>query len=246
MILLVDSGNTRLKWRLCEESGAPLAEGADLEAFSLYLSRHKATLRGPERVAVSMVGSEVATEQLDKRLRELSSAPVHFHWPQTCSEGLKNSYSDVSRMGADRWHAMVAAWKEFQNGLVVVDAGSALTVDYIDRQGQHLGGFILPGMGMIRQSLLQNTARVGFDPKEPVDIRPANCTSDAVNHGLDWLITSLVERIGADCQRYGIDTRVLTGGDASRWQAAGFAAELRPGLVLDGLFFADRQEAVIR
>ena len=243
MILLVDSGNTRLKWRLCDHSGAPFAEGADLEACSRYLAQHKAPPRAPERVAVSMVGSEVAAAELEGRLYEISAAPVRFHWPKSSRDGLLNSYSDVARMGADRWHAMVAAWSEFRRGLVVVDAGSALTVDYIDGQGRHLGGFILPGMGVIRKGLLQNTARVAFDPKEPVDIRPGNCTSDAVNHGLDWLIASVVDRIDRDCQDYGIDARILTGGDAPRWQAAGFAAELRPGLVLDGLFLADQREA---
>ena len=243
MILLVDSGNTRLKWRLCNEFGAPLAEGTNLEACSEYLAQQAGSSHAPKRVAVSMVGSEASTVKLNERLAEISNGPVCFHWPQTLSYGLINSYTDVTRMGADRWHAMVAAWSEFQQGLVVVDAGSALTVDYIDGQGRHLGGFILPGMGMIRQGLLQNTARVDFDPKEPVDIRPGNCTSDAVNHGLDWLITSLIERIASDCQRYGIDIQVLTGGDASRWQAAGFAAYVRPGLVLDGLFLADQHEA---
>lgn len=241
MILLVDSGNTRAKWRLVSASGALFAEGADLESLPDNLN-HLPAGTALTRAAVSVVGSDQAVESIRQQLRELICAPVHFHWAETAFKELRNSYQDVTRMGADRWHAMVAAWSDFSEAVAVVDTGSAVTVDYVDSRGQHLGGYILPGLAMMRQGLETKTARVFFDPKHDVDTRPANNTSDAVNHGFDWLISSLIQRLEKDCARYGINHVVLTGGDAERWQALGLDASYRPGLVLDGLWWADKEK----
>lgn len=240
MILLVDAGNTRAKWRLTGSDGASVKEGFDLASMPSALAQLGVD-DAPQRVAVSSVGSDQATNELDRLLQAYTSAPVYFHWPRATAGGLRNSYADVTRMGADRWHAMVAAWREFAGGVAVVDAGSAVTVDYIDSGGQHLGGFILPGLAMMLRSLSGNTARVIFEPKEHVDTRPGTNTSDAVNHGCDWLISALSSRIRQDCTGYGIDSVVVTGGDAWRWNRLGLNAVHRPGLVLDGLFWADRE-----
>jgi type III pantothenate kinase len=148
MKLLIDAGNTRLKWQL-HEQGRIVQEGACLfdsiewpEELVCYASR-------VSRIAVSTVASEAGRDRLVESLGKISGAPVTFYWPEAMRGGLINSYADFSKMGADRWHAMYGAWSQKRAGFAVIDAGSAITVDYVANDGLHLGGYILPGKQMM-------------------------------------------------------------------------------------------------
>tara|TARA_Y100000589_G_scaffold237676_1_gene225080 strand:- start:745 stop:1191 length:447 start_codon:yes stop_codon:yes gene_type:complete len=145
-------------------------------------------------------------------------------------------------MGADRWHGMYGAWLRHRSGFVVVDAGSAVTLDYVDAGGQHLGGFILPGQGMMLRSLRRDVARVVFKPGEVLDDTPGKSTSECVNHGLAWLLAGLVERIQRDAESLGLTDVIVTGGDAPRWLALGLRARHCADLVFDGLAAIDAEE----
>ena len=242
MILLVDYGNTRLKWRLVSSMGVE-QEGATTEGPQALRSGLAAYGRAITRVAVSMVGSEQAMATLSNTLEKVTAAPIRFYWSEQVRDGLRNGYVDVSRMGADRWHAMLGAWQINRSGVAVVDAGSALTVDYIASGGQHLGGYILPGLQMMRESLHRGAARVGFDNAVSLSTVPGTNTSDCVNHGLSWLNVGIVEHIERDVIDLGLDSVVITGGDAGRLLALGLKGEHRPGLVFEGLAVVDQAEA---
>lgn len=238
MILFIDSGNTRTKWRLSGASGS-CVEGVGLSSESdalSVLSRH-----GPDisRVAVSMVGSDQAEASLRRAIQAMTDAPVTFYGAEKQRFGLRNSYSRVTAMGADRWHAMVGAWVAYRTGLVVVDAGSAVTVDYVGGRGCHLGGYILPGLLMMRRSLRLEAARIGFEHDDQLVTTPGQNTSECTNHGLAWLSSGLIDRIHKDCQSYGLNKLLVTGGDAERLLSLGLEAEHRPGLVLEGLELID-------
>ncbi|MBR9872524.1 MAG: type III pantothenate kinase [Gammaproteobacteria bacterium] len=242
MILLIDSGNTRIKWRLVQGVGC-VAEGtselSEPEPFSGLEQYSEAV----SRVCVSTVGSDASRGALEVAVAKVTAAPVAFYWSESQRGGLQSSYRDVSRMGADRWHAMVAAWERFQQGCAIIDAGSAVTVDYVGGDGTHIGGFILPGLRMMRRSLKLDAARIGFDFDDQLNTRPGNTTGECANHGLAWLTEGVVRQIHRDAAAYGIPNILVTGGDAKRFLGLGLKAEYCPGLVLDGLHHVAVQDS---
>lgn len=234
MNLFIDAGNTRLKWCL-DDQGHTLASGTGSLEEENPLSSAGELIRQVRSVAISTVASEERRDHLMDSLVKLCLAPVQFYWSEQARNGLVSAYQDVSRMGADRWHAMYGAWLEYKQGFVVVDAGSAVTVDYVDPRGQHLGGYILPGLQMMLRSLRTDAARIWFDPEQGLATDPGRSTGECVNHGLAWLSGAMIERIMADARKYMLSDVLVTGGDASRLIGLGLSGTHRPDLVLSGL-----------
>jgi type III pantothenate kinase len=240
MKLFIDAGNTRLKWCL-DDQGRTLASGTGSLEDENPVSSAGELIREAKSVVISTVASEERREHLIGSLARLCPAPVQFYWSERARNGLVNAYKDVSRMGADRWHAMYGAWLDHKQGFVVVDAGSAVTVDYVDSHGQHLGGYILPGLQMMLRSLRTDAARIWFDPEQGLATDPGRSTGECVNHGLAWLSGAMVERIIADARKRGLSDLLVTGGDANRLIGLGLPGIHRPDLVLCGLRAIDAE-----
>ncbi|MDX1817984.1 MAG: type III pantothenate kinase [Marinobacter sp.] len=242
MRLLIDAGNTRLKWRLAT-GDAVVAEG--LGAFDDdLLSGFPATSR-VRRISVSTVAAEPRRQALTEYLEARFSIPVAYHWAESGRGGLVNAYEDPRRMGADRWHAMYAAWIETRSGFVVVDAGSAITVDFVDDAGRHIGGYILPGLQMMLRSLKTDAARILFDGTPASDSTPGTTTGECVHHGVSWMLQSATERVLTDAEQMGIQRVIVTGGDAGFLLQLGLKADYRPDLVLDGLAAIDAEDLAL-
>jgi len=243
VILLIDSGNTRLKWRLERQKSAEvLVQGVGLltdadPLQALCLPKGSRVMS----VAVSTVASEQRQHNLVAALKSRFTAPVTCYWSERERDGLVNGYQQPAKMGADRWHGMYAAWQRRRHGFAVVDAGSAVTVDYVAADGHHLGGYILPGLQMMLRSLSSDAARIDFEPELSLESRPGLSTNECVNHGLAWLSAAFSDRVLADIQSYGLRDLVLTGGDALRLQRLGLQGEIEPELVLDGLAKVHRE-----
>jgi len=244
VILYIDFGNTRVKWRLMRSSERIDGGVADLTVPEPFHSLQKYAGE-VVCVCVSTVASEANRNILEAAIARVTPAPVRFYWSESERDGLKNSYQDVSKMGADRWHAMVAAWGRFRAGCAIVDAGSAVTVDYIDDRGHHIGGFILPGLRMMRRSLKLDAARIGFDADEQLDTRPGKTTGECANHGLAWLTEGVVRHTHRDVATYELQHVLVTGGDAQRFIGLGLQAEYCPELVLDGLNRVAAQDGLV-
>ncbi|MDF0751344.1 type III pantothenate kinase [Marinobacter sp. 71-i] len=240
MKLLVDAGNTRLKWQLCGDRNVVHSGFVGLDADEPFseITRWSGDI---ERIAVSTVISEDKRRHLQSRLEALCAAPIVFHWAESRRGGLVNAYTDTEKMGADRWHAMYGAWSAGPGGFAVIDAGSAITVDYVSGSGKHLGGYILPGKQMMLRSLRQDAARIGFDTRDARAGEPGASTTECVQHGLVWLWESMVARIQADCARFGLERTIVTGGDAEALNNAGLSATHEPWLVLVGLAAIDQE-----
>ena len=239
MKLLIDAGNTRLKWRI-QERGCVLWEG--IGAFGggqLNFPDSGAFKTKIARVAISTVADEGRRLRLLDELGQWTGAPVNFYWAESQRGGLKNAYSDAERMGADRWHAMYGAWQRYRRGFVVIDAGSATTIDYVDAGGVHLGGYILPGLQMMLRSLRTDAARIGFDPQQVLDVNPGATTGECGHHGLSWLSAALIERVHQDSVRLGIPDILVAGGDGPRLLDLGLQGIHCPHLVLEGLAAVD-------
>lgn len=239
MKLLIDAGNTRMKWQLLA-GGEVLEKGFVRQEEGGVFPEWAPWKDAVERVAISTVIAEDRRRQLQARLEATFSAPVIFHWAESRRGKLVNAYKDVHRMGADRWHAMCGGWQATgAAGFAVVDAGSAITVDYVARSGAHLGGYILPGKQMMLRSLKQDAARIGFDSLDAEQATPGTSTTECVQHGLVWLREAMVTRIHRDCSHFGLDRVLVTGGDASGLIGAGLSAIHDPYLVLTGLAAVD-------
>lgn len=241
MRLLIDAGNTRLKWRL-EQAGASINEGWAALNSNDPLANISDYLHSVSRVAVSTVAREDSRLRLLEYLERKVPAPVRFYWAEAERFGLHNSYAEPFAMGADRWHGMCGAWRLYGRSCVVVDAGSAITVDYIDQQGEHLGGYILPGLNMMLKSLKTDAARINFDPGDMSAAQPGNNTGECVNQGLSWLSLAMIERITRDSADLNLVETLVTGGDAPRLIAMGMNASHYPSLVLYGLGCIDSEE----
>lgn len=243
MRLLMDLGNSRLKWQL-RQGLTVIDQGAgDLDVGGLISGLGDAA-HGISGVAISTVASEDACRGLEEALSNRLSMRPRFYWAEAGRGGLVNAYQDFHRMGADRWHGMYGAWKELGGGFAVVDAGTAMTVDYVAADGRHIGGYIVPGLKMMLRSLQLDAARVGFDVRDSRQSEPGRDTGECVNHGLAWLFRGAIERIHADARDYGLAKILATGGDAARLLDLGLEADVRPSLVLDGLNAVDLEERV--
>ena len=224
MRLEVDAGNTRAKWRVCDHRGI-FDSGKDLQAALAEKPSWKALV---EDVWVSSVHDD----QNEWILQVFPQA--QFAKSQVSQSGLSNSYEDVHKMGVDRWLAMLAAWSKFPDqSHIVIDAGTALTLDVIDEFGRHVGGYICPGFSLMKSSLLGGTKRVMAEGDWQIGRALGNSTQDCVDHGVQDMVACWLEHHRA----LQPNARIwVTGGDGQR--LVSLLAEpvlFEADLVLDGL-----------
>jgi len=243
MILDLDIGNTRSKWRVSDASGEPVADGVAGDVAELLAET--AETFPLQRVRASCVrGGEVFT-QLVEQLRQRWQLQVETARVVRHCQGVSVSYAAPSRLGVDRWLAMLAAYRAAAGETVVADCGTALTVDLLDAGGRHRGGYIVPGLNLAARALTENTGiRLAGEPQWSLE--PGNSTEDAVYHGVLLNAVALLEKLIGEITRHGSGERplpvYLTGGDAgllARYLTASDAQiHIEPGLVLDGLALA--------
>lgn len=240
MTLYIDAGNTRIKWRLTSMKGVSLEGVGALDDPELFAMLSAQPL---SRVAISTVVSEEARLLLRQRVVDAFGIEPRFHWTCHSQCGVTCAYERPEMMGADRWHAVIGAWQQVRRALLVVDAGSALTIDFVDSRGRHDGGYILPGHRLMRESLESKTARVHFGKALSLDLSPGKSTDTCVRNGLSWLWQALIARLKSDCAQRGIDSDAvfLTGGDAPGLMQLGMVGHVRPQLVLEGLEAVDAE-----
>lgn len=235
IILELDIGNSRVKWRRLD-GGRP-ADGGAADGLA-------GIPRGPAPAMVRLCSVLPAgrTARLLRQARELWGVEPRAARVEAACGGVVNGYADPSQMGADRWLALLAARRRADGACVVADAGTALTVDALDGDGRHLGGHILPGLRLMARSLEERTG-IRLDAAETADsAAPGRSTGAAVRGGALAAAAALIERTAARLGREsGGPVRVLlTGGDAPRLEreVAAEGVEAAPDLVLDGLAVA--------
>lgn len=215
MILLLDQGNTRLKWRLlrsgADVAGAGSGAGGLADAADCIAACGGATAL--QAVLVASVAAPETTRQLLCDSEGLFGlVPHHLVAIRQCG-GLKNGYLEPDRLGVDRWLAMLGARDSGAESFLVVDAGTAVTIDAV-MGGVHRGGYILPGLSMQRESLGYGTARVGAVRGKAVagwglktDTCVLNGTARAVAELASSSLIELQLAVGDTCPLF------VTGGD---------------------------------
>jgi type III pantothenate kinase len=244
--LLFDVGNTRLKWGVLKKgrigkTGSITHEKLHDTGFA-SLTAHLP--REVDRVLASNVAGQTFATRLSGVIGMHCNSDVHFARAERQAYGLTNSYKRPRRIGVDRWVAMIGARAEFGGALCVVDAGTAVTIDAVDRDGQHLGGMILAGLELMADALHTNTSEIPPARKGSgvtaigMDIF-ADTTEGAVQNGALTAVCGAVEHSVHAMRSAGFRPKVvLTGGDASRILKHLDANLLhRPNLVLQGLAF---------
>jgi len=228
--LLLDAGNTALKWALAAPDGPRalargiLGLGPGLgDALTRAVAESLSALEPGQPQRLEAVGCSVASDgtmqAIGEAVRAVGADAVRWLTSQPRFEcggvTLVNGYREPARLGADRWHAMIAARQSFrERPLVVVCAGTATTVDSIDAGGRFLGGTIAPGASLMVESLARGTARLPRGTGRPVPM-PDN-TEDAIATGVADALAGLVERRVRALARAGAPPQlVLAGGRAA-------------------------------
>lgn len=190
--------------------------------------------------------STVAVSEAQMREQIVTSYNVQPEFAKTTETlaGVRNGYDDITELGVDRWLAIVAAWQRVRSDLLVFDFGTAMTADYVRADGNHLGGYIVPGPNSMRHALGQRTRDVQvFENRSEqlLGLLPSRNTVDAVNCGLAHVQLGWVKNcIEVGTEVFGTEpTLIWTGGDLIFNQLDQlFSAQLFPDLVLEGLAIA--------
>ena len=242
--LAIDVGNTRLKWALYDRphpKAQLLAHGAEfLENIDRLSDGPWIDLPVPHR----MLGCVVAGDAIKRRVQEqmeLWDFTPQWVVPSLFEAGVTNGYDHPSRLGSDRWVAMIGARQRMRaqgpaRPLVVVMVGTAVTVEAIDAEGRFLGGLILPGHGIMLRALESGTAGLHV-PTGEVRPFPTN-TSDALTSGGTYAIAGACERMVQHLREHtGQEPLcIMTGG--AGWKMApsmSLQFELVDNLIFDGL-----------
>lgn len=233
MKLEIDAGNSLIKWRVCRgdeivERGSSVTAG--VRQGGELLLPHEHTIK---KVRLCSVAGEVATTAIERQVETTWHLPV---WRAAVSEhacGVRCGYLEPSRLGVDRWLAVIAGFRHVGGSAIVVDAGSALTIDLVDDSGQHRGGYIMSGQRLMLDALWRGTHAVKVTPTNCIKfMSPGLATEDAVVRGVLLMIVAAIERVA--CAQPG--RLLITGGDANL--IGGLLEcpnEVVPDLVLDGL-----------
>lgn len=241
MILEIDMGNTRLKWRL-RDGQVNLVQGfigieSNIDALNGELEPYNELIAAVW--VVSVVGAVLEQKLVDWSTAYLNLSPLFARSAAACGL-VRNGYEDPYALGADRWLGLIAAYQGVRKACVVVSFGTAITVDLVAEDGRHLGGYIAPGINLMLDSLVSGTRQIKLDEALPIaDLSPATATVDALYSACTAMMMGLVnngmqqlfDRSAANAE---IEL-IFTGGDAAKLLPFYPQARLIPGLVLDGL-----------
>lgn len=217
---LVDIGNSRVKWARIDAAGfSPLgsAERAG-QKFEQFANDHWATLDAPQRMVVSNVAGPAIAKAIKGWAREHWQCGVEFVEARRQGWGVRNSYVEPNRLGADRWAALVAARQLGKGAVYIVDAGTALTIDVLAADGTHQGGLIIPGIGLMQRALLEKAPGIRLGTNGNVRGTAtllARDTAGAVQGGTLYAAVAIIDRVAQDAEaEMGVPLmRIITGGD---------------------------------
>jgi type III pantothenate kinase len=242
--LLIDVGNTFLKWGLFQPSAAGGARENRLESGHALLEEipalpaQFAKYPAPSRIVISNVAGTRVRAATIRVLEVWPDAPAPY-WlvPQAEQCGVKNSYRNPAQLGADRWAALIGArWLLGPRAAMVVVCGTATTIDFLSADGVFKGGTIMPGVGLMLRSLHEGTAALP-DQGGEFDEYPTQ-TVDAIASGCQHAQAGAIERMYAHEASHVHDLTCLVSGGAARAVTPRLAIpfQYHENLVLEGLY----------
>lgn len=212
MYLLLDIGNSRTK-AVAYDNGqfTPLAS----------VTAEQVKLKPWKAVYVASVAAEEKINLLQQQL-QLTNTPWYRLKSEASAFAVTNCYQTPEKLGVDRWLAMLGATSLFANThLMVVDAGTALTLDWLNQSQQHEGGWIIPGVRLQQEAVISNTAKVLSQPGEAKMLSLGTDTHSCVENGA---LAAVCGAIRLGWQLKPAKHLILTGGDATK--LASYLADL--------------------
>lgn len=236
MKLLVDIGNTRIKWAVDDQENLFLGEAIAYKEVDLVkkIDQYWLKLSPPDVLAISSVSAKEVSQKIIK-FAKIKWPDIKILIAKSSSQAfsVSNAYSNSEKLGVDRWLGLIALHHYYPGNCCIIDCGTAITIDYLDEHGQHLGGVISPGFQLMKQALYQGTE----DLKLITQYYPVGLSSNteaAIYTGALFAAAGLIEKTSNEF--YNCQTVVLTGGDAELLkQYLKFEATLEPDFVLKGL-----------
>lgn len=241
MKLLMDFGNSRCKCVLVDEHGWQqvnvLSYQAETPAQSIDTILQTISYQEVTDIhVVSVLGASFEME-LTNKIKNLAGIEVNFHTTQLAKFGVSLSNTDTSSYGSDRYAALVAAHHDAHGAKIIVDCGTATTVDSLDEQGNHLGGLIIPGAHLMCAVLASKASGISLSKTQRSAKLFNMNTHDAVysgsifslRHGLLGIINEVKQSISNDVSVY------ITGGESALLNFSSTEFLMRPDLVLEGI-----------
>ncbi|VVO42626.1 pantothenate kinase [Pseudomonas fluorescens] len=245
MILELDCGNSFIKWRVLEaDVRRVVGEGvvdSDLALLESLKALKGLALRFCRLVSVR---TPEETQALIALLTQAFGVSVVCAAPAREMSGVRNGYEEFERLGLDRWLAMLGGFHLASGACLVLDFGTAVTADFIAGDGEHLGGFICPGMPLMRNQLRTHTRRIRYGDlaaeRALESLVPGRTTVEAVERGCSLMLRGFVlTQLEMARSYWGDDFTVfLTGGDADLVSGIVPEARVVPDLVFVGLAMA--------
>ncbi len=245
MNLLVDIGNTRIKWasqldrRLVSTDAIVHRDQEDLSAL---IGRCWQNLEPPTRIIVSNVAGQRFEQALIDWTRGAWRVVPEFAGCEPGIGGFESEYR-TEALGIDRWMALLALRDQFNLPAIVISCGSAVTADLLTDNAVHLGGVIMPGLNMMRNVLYQRTNALPISTIEPITVIGRD-TEQAIASGTLLAICGMIDRFILEAEQQGCSNPklVLTGGDAQIvTEALGRPVLIEPHMVLMGLMLLANQ-----
>lgn len=235
MILEVDAGNSRIKWRTWLDGQINARGVTAKDRLGQWLDSMDADVQ-PEKIRIACVGDQTVVSAVMEKA-DLWGCPCLVASTSKSVAGVQCGYLDASALGVDRWLALVAAYKQLGKACLVVDMGTAITLDIVNDQGVHQGGYIVPGLQMMKTSLFRGTHQVKVDGVGFDTLVPGRSTEEAVARGCLLMVKAMVMSAQEDTTISAPEAELLvTGGDGEKLMTHLSAEAIyAPDLVLDGL-----------
>ena len=222
MYLLIDAGNSRIKWNIYDAGEARFVmppQGFFWRGTALpeQLQQHWGSLTDIDQVLLANVAGATLEEALHHYLQTQLGLQLRRITSEAQAFGVKNGYQNPLQLGVDRWLGVLAARQLApEQPICVVGCGTAITVDTVNKQGEHLGGLIAPGCHLMKTVLIERTHDVKITDSDAALIMFGTNTAAAVNNGALYAAVGFIERVVADIETQLGDTviKVITGGDA--------------------------------
>ena len=241
--LFIDIGHSRLKAAMQTGGELSVLIPVDYDEHSLLEKLNQiVNSETIDSVWYSCLLSSGQCQEIHDSLTHISNQ-VHACVTQAKQCGVTNGYKEFSHLGSDRWLAMIAAYTKYKSSFVVIDCGTAITIDCVDINGQHDGGMILPGYSMMQNGLTHQT-ELNYHQVQGLDFKVNNLlsnlgktTSDGIELGVIFSVCSLIETIYTQRKEQSKSTRcIITGGDAERFaQHLNCEYQIEPNIVIDGM-----------
>lgn len=256
MLVVIDIGNTRTKWAEVSDDGS-LTECNATSNATIAQSALKNSLLKTEKVVVANVAGEAMAQQL----MALIPSDVNVHFVQASAEAchVVNGYQQSDALGVDRWAAAIAAWHQYQQPAIVINAGTAITIDSLSntalktrwvksasaKRGFYLGGSIMPGLYLMYDALLNHTAKLSNASAGTIKTFPVN-TNDGIQTGCMNAVIGAILLASKQLEKHCafLPKFVITGGDAGKIAHALRMhlkkVEIEDHLVLQGLVLLEK------